>query len=33
MKKNKRGEMRGICREQKEGGDAESQKAKEEGGD
>jgi len=25
--------MRGRCREQKEGGDAESQKAKEEGGD
>jgi len=32
MKKNKRGEMRGRCREQKEGGDAESQRAKEEGG-
>jgi len=29
MKKNKRGEMRGRCREQRKGGDAESQRAKE----
>jgi hypothetical protein len=29
MKKNKRGEMRGRCREQRKGRDAESQRAKE----
>jgi len=29
MKKNKRGEMRERCREQRKGGDAESQRAKE----
>jgi hypothetical protein len=32
MKKNKRGEMRGRCREQRKGGGVQRQRAKEERG-